>query len=55
MMQLHKYSLTELEEMISWERALYIDMLHQYLKAENEKTKDLQAAMQAAQRIRTAK
>ena len=35
----HKYSLTELEEMLPWEREIYVDMLIQYIKEENEKEK----------------
>lgn len=38
-MQFHKYSLTELENMIPWERAIYIDMLMRYLEEETEKLK----------------
>ena len=36
-MQHHKYSLTELEEMIPWEREIYITMLVNYIKEEKEK------------------
>ena len=36
-MQHHKYSLTELENMIPWEREIYVDMLITYIKEENEK------------------
>ena len=39
LMQFHKYSLTELENMIPWERAIYIDMLMKYLEEEAEKLK----------------
>jgi hypothetical protein len=38
-MQHHKYSLTELDGMIPWERQLYVDMLIKYLEEENEKLK----------------
>lgn len=37
MMQHHNYSLIELEEMIPWEREIYIGLLMQYLKEEEEK------------------
>jgi len=37
MMQHHKYSLTELENMIPWEREIYIGLLMQYLKEEAER------------------
>jgi hypothetical protein len=41
MMQHHKYSLTELENMIPWERDVYIVMLIQYIEKENQRLKDL--------------
>lgn len=39
MMQHHKYSLTELDEMLPWEREIYIAMLVDYVKEENERIK----------------
>ena len=39
LMQHHKYSLTELDNMIPWEREVYVEMLVQYIKEENEKQK----------------
>ena len=44
-MQHHKYSLTELENMIPWERDIYISMLLQYIEEENQKVKEQQASM----------
>ena len=44
-MQHHKYSLTELENMIPWERDVYVGMLIQYIEEENEKIKQQQASM----------
>ena len=41
-MQHHKYSLTELENMIPWERDIYVTMLVQYIEQENEKIKQRQ-------------
>lgn len=41
MMQHHKYSLTELDEMLPWEREIYIAMLVEYVKEENERIKKL--------------
>ena len=38
-MQHHKYSLTELENMIPWERDVYVGMLVQYIEEENQKIK----------------
>ena len=37
LMQHHKYSLTELENMIPWERDIYITLLQQYIEEENLK------------------
>ena len=37
MMQHHNYSLTELENMITWEREIYISLLQQYIEEENLK------------------
>ena len=42
-MQYHKYSLTELEDMIPWEREIYVEMLMQHIKEENEKQKQREA------------
>ena len=36
MMQHHKYSLAELEDMIPWEREIYVGMLIQHLEEEKE-------------------
>ena len=37
LMQHHKYSLTELENMMPWEREIYVEMLSQFIKEENDK------------------
>jgi hypothetical protein len=41
-MQHHKYSLTELEHMLPWEREIYVDMLIQHIKDENQKLRERQ-------------
>ena len=41
-MQYHKYSLSELENMIPWEREIYVEMLMQHIKEENEKIREKQ-------------
>ena len=43
MMQHHKYSLTELDSMIPWERDIYVSLLTNYINEENEKIKQQQA------------
>ena len=39
LMQHHKYSLTELENMIPWEREVYLTLLQQVIEEENLKQK----------------
>ena len=34
-MQYHKYSLTELENMMPWERDIYLALLRDYIENEN--------------------
>jgi hypothetical protein len=36
MMQHHKYSLSELEYMMPWEREIYMGLLLQFIQEENE-------------------
>ena len=45
MMQRFYYNLSDLEEMIPWEREIYVSLLQQYVKDENEKAKAEQAKM----------
>ena len=37
LMQNHKYSLTEIEDMVPWERDIYVTLLIDHLKNENQK------------------
>ena len=39
-MQHHKYSLTELDNMIPIEREIYVELLMQWIKEENERLKE---------------
>jgi len=41
-MQHHKYSLTELDNMIPFEREIYVTLLIQHIKEENERLRDQQ-------------
>lgn len=41
-MQHHHYSLSELEEMMPWEREIYVALLIDHVKRENEKLRMLQ-------------
>ena len=36
-MQHHKYSLTELDNLLPWEKEVYVNLLTNYIKEENEK------------------
>jgi hypothetical protein len=40
-MQHHKYSLSEIENMVPWEREIYVSLLIDYIKQENEKLRML--------------
>ena len=42
LMQHHKYSLTELENMIPWEREVYLTLLQQYIEEQNLKAQQEQ-------------
>ena len=44
-MKHHKYNITEIENMIPWERDIYVDMLINYIKEENERRKREQEKM----------
>lgn len=50
LMQHHKYSLTELEEMMPFEREIYILLLTQFVKEENERQRQQEANMKARTR-----
>ena len=36
-MQHHKYSLTELDNMMPWERQVYMGLLHNWIREENQR------------------
>lgn len=43
-MQHHKYNLVDLNNMVPWERSVYVTMLLQFIEEENEKLKQQQLA-----------
>jgi len=43
LMQHHNYSLTELENMLPWERAIYVALLIEHIREENEKIEQRRA------------
>ena len=44
-MQHHKYSLTELDNMMPWEREIYVGLLSEWVKEENERVEKENAKM----------
>lgn len=52
LVQHHKYSLTELEEMIPFERDIYVTLLAQHIKDENERIREQEARMRSSARRR---
>ena len=42
MMQHHKYSLIELENMVPWEREIYVGLLNEHIREENERLRQQQ-------------
>lgn len=52
LMQYHKYSLAEIENMMPWEKFIYIDMLKQYIKHEEDLKRDREAQVKAQANIR---
>ena len=42
LIQYHKYSLTEIENMMPWERDIYVELLSQHLQEEKEKQEQQQ-------------
>ena len=43
LMQYHKYSLTEIENLIPWERDVYVALLKNHLEEEEQKQKERNA------------
>lgn len=42
-MQHHGYSLTELDNMMPWEREIYLTLLQEHIKKEEEEAKKMQS------------
>ena len=40
MIQHHQWSLTEIENMLPWEREVYVKKLQEHIREENEKMKE---------------
>jgi hypothetical protein len=43
LVQFHKYTLSDIERMMPWERHLFVDLLKDHIEAENEKARDQQS------------
>ena len=52
LMHHHKYSLVEIENMIPWEKYIYIDLLKQYLKEQQDLARDQAAARKAEAKLK---
>lgn len=52
LMQHHKYSLSDIENMIPWEKFIYVDMLKQHIKNLEDQERDRAAQMKARGNIR---
>lgn len=44
-MQHHNYSLSELNEMMPWEREIYVTLLSEYIKEENKRQAEQERKM----------
>lgn len=42
LMHHHKWSITEIENMMPWEKFIYIDLLQAHIKSEEERIRDIQ-------------
>ena len=51
-MQHHKYSLAELENMIPWERIIYIELLAQYIKERETEKREAQMIAASQSRVK---
>lgn len=51
LMHHHKYSLTELENMLPWEKFIYVDLLSNYIKKQEEDRRDKEAAQRGRKRL----
>jgi hypothetical protein len=48
LVQHHKYSLSEIENMIPWERMIYIELLKEFLKEQEQKVRDQASTLKKA-------
>jgi hypothetical protein len=52
LIQHHKYNLSDIENMMPWEKFIYVDMLNQYIKHQEDLMRDQAAQRKAQSNIR---
>ena len=52
LVQHHKYSLIEIENMIPWEKYVYLDLLSDFIKKQEQDRRDREAATRASSKRR---
>ena len=55
LIQHHKYSLAELENMIPWERSMYIGLLAQWIKEKETEAREQRMIAESQARARTVR
>jgi hypothetical protein len=45
LVQHHKYSLSDIENMLPWERHIYLDMLKEHIRQQEEQRRDQEVAL----------
>lgn len=51
-MQHHKYNLSDIESMMPWEKFIYVDMLREHIKKQEDLMRDQAAQAKVQNRIR---
>ncbi len=52
LMHHHKYSLAELENMMPWEKAIYVALLANYIKEKEQERRDAELIAQSQSRVK---
>lgn len=55
LMQHHKWSLSEIEQMMPWEKNIYVSLLQQFLQEEEEKAKERELERKNQANLMTAR
>jgi len=51
LIQHHKYNLSDIENMMPWEKFLYVDLLKEHIKHQEDLARDQAAASRVQQRV----